>query len=279
VAVAAGLVVLVVLGVVSLLTVTNGVDTPPATNPLPATSVTSPPPTTIPDEDVAPPTTIIVEEVPPPTPAVVESVEDWLALPLESLGEPGTYRTNEFDAGFSFTVPNGWSMELDQSKGDDQIGLVWLIPATGEHDSEHIWFVISAEKSVDAVVDRWLDAAQVREDREIETVPPVDVVIGGAHGKTLQMEQTVFQRNPPTVGWALDRDQHHFEDLGLPDLFDRSLDFGQPTFVHVVSVGDETVIIWVQTGEFVAQPGVIRSEFFDTAQTVLDTIVWRDLLR
>lgn len=290
VAVAVAIVTVVAFGTVALLA--DRVGEPPAADDTPV-SVTQPPdtfapsttvalddtapPTTVPAEDAAPPTTVASESAVLPTPVAVNSVDDWLTLPQPALGAAGTYRTGEFDAGFAFTVPNGWSTELDQAEGVDRTGLVWLIPMVGDHGTEHIWFLISAEESVDAVVDQWLEASDERDARMIETVPPVDVVIGGAHGKTLQMEQTVLQLKPQTVGSSLDGDDHKFEDLGLPDLFDRSLDFGQPTYVHVLSVGDETVIVWVQTGEFVALPGV-RNEFFDTAQAVLDSIVWRDLL-
>ncbi|MEA1902764.1 MAG: hypothetical protein U9N56_04485 [Actinomycetota bacterium] len=218
---------------------------------------------------------ILLTREPAPTAAlpstIIENLDEWLLIPLLDNEEayrtpegrvgdarPGTYRTRYFVAGFSFTVPNDWE-NLDTAS----VAFINPKPPTGDWTEpfDAIFFVhqgdVPPDDDVDAFIERFLE-----DNVGIEATEPVDVVIGWAPGKTIEIsavDQPVTIESLGSSNGSNDGDGN-----GL------TVSPGEVIPIHIIRVGYETILIY-------ATPAASGNAFYDDAQSVLDSIVWRDL--
>ena len=123
-----------------------------------------------------------------------------------------------------------------------------LAPHEDHSNVDVIVFDHHPDIDVDSVIEELLSEVE-----GITSTEPADVVIGGAPGKTIEISAGIR-----TVTFEY-----------LPDT-ELAVSPGPALHIHVLAVGVETVVITVY-------PTATSTAFYDEAQAVLDSIVWRDL--
>jgi len=195
---------------------------------------------------------------------IIENLDEWLQMPYENEGEAGTYRTRVFPVSFSYTVPSDW-----HSHDTPGVVHIYPIPADGDAHPEEgqPLDLIVVQSVIDAVgpvspmkqsetVDRWIE--NFMEVEGINLTEPVEIVMGGAPGKTFEVWAVGDQ--PVVID---ERDPEDSED-------DWRLPPKPGLLMYVVTVGYETVVIYVDA----AATGY---DFHEVARPIIDSIVWRDL--
>ena len=174
--------------------------------------------------------------------------DDWEAIPFGMGGAAGEYRTNGFGVDFRFTVPAGW-LRIEQ---EDEF-LMPLAPGSGcETQPCDALIFVTTSQSVEDVV------SQLSSLEGVGVEPEGAVSVGGADGMALTVSV-----DPEASAVSLYRFEHLPEAPGITGFP------GSASRLYAVDVDGRTVLIVVQT-----KSGQVS--FFEEAQRVVDSIVWKD---
>ena len=170
----------------------------------------------------------------------------WEALPVFRFGLEETARIAGFEPGFAATVPNGWSVDDPGSDVQKQFDRE---PSDEDNLELGIDVVRLDETDVASIVDLLTDATK------FEATEPTDVVVGGAEGVTLVI--TPFETETLT----------RFSVATNLGVF--PLPAGQEQRIYLLDVAGQTVAFLAHTTSPIDEE--------ENLQTIIDSIVWRDL--
>jgi len=197
-------------------------------------------PTTI----TAPPTTagsptneIETEPAPPP---VLDAEEAWLAIPTFR-GGTGTFRTASFEVPFKFTTPERWMRQAEAALvHPDDLAYLVVVPGIG---------------TIDETVAAFRTAHEVHGG---EMTDPTSSLVGDAPGVTFETKGLPWEvsdaTDVPFVGEG------------------RFVIGGGQGLVHVVDVNGTAVTIVY----YAVFPDML-ADHLDAAQSIINSIVWKDL--